>query len=470
MIGDEPNDVIIGSGPNIFDCSPYALTGNFIAGLEISDTKLILNIDVNTLETYDISTETINGYKFTATGTFTELGSQKLNLIAEGMPIEQQIDDFTVYYGDSSCDISVTVKFDDNQLSDKVLLIAPGERFSLYDDPYYLYAVNSQGTLVWSNRVVTNKVAINDNILYAATGVYNGVFYDNFLKAYNVIDGSEIWSTSIDFSVTSDTVLVDNVIYLSTNNGTLVAYDALTGNFKWKFNSGTIGFINSNPVINNGYAYFGFYESDNATSSKLGVIYALDITSGNLAWKYTKEGFSNSFRTPQVFGEMLISTSKGKVIALNSDDGSLFWELNIEEDEYLSEATYSDDKVYFFSETKLFVVDAINGNVLWSMETLDEQYIAPLIYEGKVFVKVFQGIQAIDINSQDVIWTNSNYVYANDTPTVFKDVLYISTNNGLWAINSATGQKVWSYGILSANSSDISITYKDSQVAYEIKD
>ncbi|HLG40431.1 MAG TPA: hypothetical protein VI461_12215, partial [Chitinophagaceae bacterium] len=100
----------------IFSGSPNACTvatpgGSYIAGLALTTTNTVsLQVNVTTAGTYTISTATINGYKFSATGAFTATGTQTVTLVGSGTPLAAQTDNFTpAMAGITGCAFDIVV-------------------------------------------------------------------------------------------------------------------------------------------------------------------------------------------------------------------------------------------------------------------------------------------------------------------------------------------------------------------------
>lgn len=91
-------------------CSGALQSGNYSAGISLTTANSItLNVDVTTLGTYSISTNNVNGYSFSKSGSFTSLGNQLVILTASGIPTLAGINNFTATAGISTCTFSVTV-------------------------------------------------------------------------------------------------------------------------------------------------------------------------------------------------------------------------------------------------------------------------------------------------------------------------------------------------------------------------
>src|SRR5206468_11703394 len=74
-----------GTGGN---CMNATLHGNYIRGVPVSSTeKIDVQVNVTTPGTYNVTTNTVNGYSFSGTGTFTSTGVQTITLAAFGTPV-----------------------------------------------------------------------------------------------------------------------------------------------------------------------------------------------------------------------------------------------------------------------------------------------------------------------------------------------------------------------------------------------
>lgn len=92
------------------DCSPKTVGGTFKAAQALGDTNFIdVTVTVSEIGTYTIYTDTLNGYYFRATGTFTDTGSKTVRLKGFGTPATAGLNDFSVFYDSSVCNVAVTV-------------------------------------------------------------------------------------------------------------------------------------------------------------------------------------------------------------------------------------------------------------------------------------------------------------------------------------------------------------------------
>lgn len=92
------------------DCLPKTAVGSFISGSALSDSNYLeIEIDVSQEGIYTISTDTVNGYSFSGTGSFAQTGINRIRLAGSGTPQSPGDDVFTVLYDTSFCFVPVTV-------------------------------------------------------------------------------------------------------------------------------------------------------------------------------------------------------------------------------------------------------------------------------------------------------------------------------------------------------------------------
>ena len=68
-------------------CANIVVGGTYIKGVPLnSSDTIILSVNVDSIGTYAITTGTVNGMSFNASGTFTYSGVQKVTLYGSGEP------------------------------------------------------------------------------------------------------------------------------------------------------------------------------------------------------------------------------------------------------------------------------------------------------------------------------------------------------------------------------------------------
>lgn len=93
------------------DCMPKTVNGIYSASAALVPATNTITVQVNVTQigTYVVTTDTVNGYFFRATGTFTALGMTTVTLRGNGTPFAAGTDNFIVSFDGTICDIAVTV-------------------------------------------------------------------------------------------------------------------------------------------------------------------------------------------------------------------------------------------------------------------------------------------------------------------------------------------------------------------------
>jgi len=88
------------------------VNGTYVAGTALVPSVNTITCDVNVTKKgpYLITTDTINGYYFSSTGTFTSLGNNTVTLRSNGTPFSAGVNNFIVSFDSTFCDIQVTVQ------------------------------------------------------------------------------------------------------------------------------------------------------------------------------------------------------------------------------------------------------------------------------------------------------------------------------------------------------------------------
>lgn len=82
---------------NTLDCTSITTNGVYVIGNPIPTFSTItVKVMVNVIEPYTITTNTVNGYSFSASGVFSSIGLNTITLVGSGTPTAVQTDMFTI--------------------------------------------------------------------------------------------------------------------------------------------------------------------------------------------------------------------------------------------------------------------------------------------------------------------------------------------------------------------------------------
>lgn len=148
-----------GAGSN---CLGSVVSGTYKKDSTLNSTHFVdVNVNINTAGSYVISTDTINGIYFRATGSFTTTGANTVRLQGAGKPLTPGTNIFTVTYDSTQCSFAVTT-------------IGAGgggtSVFTLNGSPTNCTGATVQGTYTAGTPTnATNKATINVNVTTVGT-------------------------------------------------------------------------------------------------------------------------------------------------------------------------------------------------------------------------------------------------------------------------------------------------------------
>lgn len=287
----------------------------------------------------------------------------------------------------------------------------------------YLYALDATtGAKKWRKNV--------GGVDYSSPAVANGVVYvgssgTNKLYALNASTGSTKWFDYMDGTMEGSPTVANGVVYIGTNNGTLYALYADTGNPVW-IKPTTAGYsIYSAPAVDNGAVYVGSGDTN---------LYALDAGTGATLWTqktgdavysspavanqkiyvgsydkylhaYDNDSYANPCPNGGTGGAILSSPAIANgTVYVGSEDGSLYafragryscstrWTFGNSANPIDSSPAIANGIVYVGTDADmihgsgyLIAID-VSGNFLWEGRTGDSITSSPSVANGMVYV------------------------------------------------------------------------------------
>lgn len=233
------------------------------------------------------------------------------------------------------------------------------------DDGRLFKMRGGNGELLWSVRL---EGAVHAGAIYGDGRVYVGTLGGKFY-ALDEATGEVDWQLPIDGSIETAATFSEGRVFYTTSEDVLTAVDAATGKSLWTYERRTPEYFtmkgSCEPVVDDGVVYCGFADGvlaalqldsgqmlweSNLSGGKTefidvdgkvvvagsrvfaasydGGLYALDKTSGAQVWKRPVPGIADL-----VYGAntLYIATASGRVMALNTDDGTPEWSFKFEE-------------------------------------------------------------------------------------------------------------------------------------------
>ena len=231
----------------------------------------------------------------------------------------------------------------------------------------------------------------------------------------------QLWKVKTGGQVISSPVIVDDMLYVGSEDHKLYAINTTSGEVKWRYETG--GAINSTPVVSHGKILFLSYD---------GFFYALNQMDGKLIWKF-KTGGESKFLVKDYY---------------NGSFKPDFWDF------YLSSAVVRDDMVYFgSSDTFVYALDIKTGKKIWQYKTEASIHSSPAIYENSLIIGSWDSnvycLDAITGYEKWIFTTGKDikdyiWIGIQASPSVENGIAYIGSRDAkFYALNIKTGDTMW---------------------------
>lgn len=280
-----------------------------------------------------------------------------------------------------------------------------------------LYAVNADtGRRAWkydSDRCNASTPALWDNLVIqtflARRPCNRKRGRDGEVVALFSGWGQLRWRVKIAASESSP-VVVDDVVYLGDESGTVYALYARTGKVKWTFR--TKGPVKGGVAVSGDRIFVGSYDHH---------VYALRREDGKLLWRSSAQtrlgGRAQFYSTPAAaYGRVFVGGTDGKVYSYGATSGNLIWSRSTGGYVYSSPAVWR--KLIFvgsFSK-RFYALEAATGDVRWRFQANGPILGSPTVIDGIVYFSTLEErTYALDARTGRVVWTFADGKY---TPVV----------------------------------------------------
>ena len=229
---------------------------------------------------------------------------------------------------------------------------------------------------------------------------------DKHIYSIGIESGLIRWNFSVDDRVLQTPCLHEKNLFLTTQEGYLVAVDTTKGTLKW-ISPWESAF--SEPTIGRGFLYLSTYD---------GCLMSVYTGSGDIRWKtpsYGNAGSSAAFYDDKLY------------LSIPETAGEL-------------EDTMGSNRPY------ILVFDAHSGDLVWKNETIASLISTPVINNGRLFTVAQNYLDALSAVDGQMLWRASTENPIRTCPVLTDDALYVVTKkNILYAFDQLSGKERWRY-------------------------
>lgn len=366
--------------------------------LKLDTSEIIFNNDIadnqndTGAQNYKGLNEKINTFKFSTIKDTNQLNYKPI-FLDEGLIFFDNKGTIIRYDGNGKVIWKKNIySKSEKKLNPKLFFALDGENLLVTDNLAKYYSVNiNYGELNWSKNNMypfNSEIKITENMLFA-------VDYKNTLRAFNVIDGSELWNFQTENSFTiSDTInsliVVNNLVIFSSSIGDITAVDIENGLITWQLPT------QSTNIINESYKF----RNSKLVSDKKSIIfsnnkdefYSIDIKTGVANWINEV----SSSVTPILIGNLIFTVSnEGYLHVIEKNNGNIIRITDLYKN--YKEKKRVDIKPIGFvignrnlyltnSDGQMLVVDLVTGKSIYNIKVAKSFVSKPFISNENLFV------------------------------------------------------------------------------------
>ena len=249
-----------------------------------------------------------------------------------------------------------------------------------------IYVISSESGAL--EKSIDTKLDIFTGLIVDSESIYFGSKQDT-VTAIKRSDNTTLWQRIMSSEVMSISKIVNNIIYVRTNDSNITAIDTNTGKFLW-INSQIPADLSirgsSEPIISDNKVYSGFED---------GRIAAYNSLNGDIIWQSQLSGIKTETvidRLNDIDGSMIVDKGvlyaisyQGSIAALDSFSGQILWSREASSIDGIS-GNY--DNIFYTDDNGiLWCLDKYSGRPVWKQDSFQRRLIgAPIFLNDFILV------------------------------------------------------------------------------------
>jgi len=257
-----------------------------------------------------------------------------------------------------------------------------------------------------------------------------------------------VWTFEAEDAIESTAAIVDGIVYVGSLDGKLYALDLRTGKVRFRYTAG--GEIKSSPSVHEGIVYFG---------DESGLFHAVDAKTGAVRWTFPTDGgvtSSANFAPEAKSGQswVLFGSYDGFLYCLDAKTGRLIWKLETESYVHATPAV-AGSRVYVAGCDGYFrTVRLSDGRELGKVSLDGYTAASPAVGAGKAYVGTFENeVLGLDLTvpggAPRVAWRYQHpertFPFYSSAAVTPRAVLLGGRDKLIHALDPATGKLLWTF-------------------------
>jgi outer membrane protein assembly factor BamB len=246
---------------------------------------------------------------------------------------------------------------------------------------------------------------------------------ENVLYAVTISNRSTRWSFEAVGNLRGSPIILDNVIYIGSEDKHVYALDKYSGDLVWSLKLDDV--IAASPSVSGLILVVG---------TESGMVYGINRNQGTEDWR-TDLGHGVTTAACIKGGVAMVGTDEGRLHALDMDNGAEKWTYPPkgadELDPILTTPVSSSGLVYFGADG-LYCLEVGTGAEVWTFETGDTVRGSPAIVESFLVFGSYDGVvRCIDKNTANVVWRYRTTTSFRSGVTIDYDKAFIGGRDGI---------------------------------------
>jgi outer membrane protein assembly factor BamB len=216
------------------------------------------------------------------------------------------------------------------------------------------------------------------------------------LCAYDGLTGQRRWAFNTGRSVQAGPCVAGTTVFVANSEGTVFAVDAAAGQARWRHElapSASLPIQVDSPPVVSGDTLFV------VTQDK--TLYALDAASGDQRWKSSADTTSGGGGPALVVsGDLIFLTDDvGGLYAIGTADGKLRWTHAFSSKDHNAASlipVIAGGTAFCFNNEILYALDRATGAVRWQAGGLSGVYERPALAAGAVHLSTLEAVMSFD--------------------------------------------------------------------------
>lgn len=304
----------------------------------------------------------------------------------------------------------------------------------------WTFSSGTAGSYTVYLKVTDNTTAqVTSNIVAASVGGWPMFHRDLTHTGYSNSTAPNTnqlgWSYTTGGAVESSPAILNDVVFVGSDDGRVYALGASNGTLLWSYTTG--GSVSSSPAVFGGVVFVGSQDRN---------VYALNASTGALLWNYTTVG-GEVYSSPAAVNGMVFVSAGFRTYALNASTGTLIWSRATSSYMWSSPAV-ADGVVFVGSLDKsVYALNASTGALLWNYTTGGQIYSSPAVVGDVVYVGSYDNnVYALDATDGSFLWSYTTGGQIHSSPAVANGIVFVGSKDyNVYALDASTGSFLWNY-------------------------